>query len=303
MACKWVKSNRSRSGATRDPGLPDVAAEHAPQRLVEEVRGRVVPRDVHAPLAVNARLDLVAGRDGAAADAALVHDEAVHGRLGVRNVHVAAQGQDDARIADLAAALGVEGGLAQHHLDVLAGLRAVDGVAVGREHREDVRLLREPVIADKVDAADAEVAIPEDLGLAAAAEPGLGGGAAALPLRLHLALEGVHVDGQAALAGDVLRLLDGEAVGVVEGEGEGAGEDAATGAVGRRKGLLHDGEPLLQHAAELLLLALQHAEDESAVLEQVGVGAAHAPDHDVRDLSQERLGEAELAPEADGTAD
>ena len=44
----------------------------------------------------------------------------------------------------------------------------------------------------------------------------MGGGAAALALRLHLALEAFHVHLEAVLAGDLLRQLQGETVGVVE---------------------------------------------------------------------------------------
>ena len=84
------------------------------------------------------------------------------------------------------------------------------------EKRQDFGLLRQAVVTNEGDSAHAEVAVFEYLCLAATAKSRFGGRSAALALGGHLALERVHVDGQTALPGDVLRLLDGEAVGVVQ---------------------------------------------------------------------------------------
>ena len=118
-------------------------------------------------------------------------------------------------------------------------------------------------------------------------------------MRLHLALEPVHLNSQAALPGDVLRFLDGEAVGVVQGKGEGAGEDAAVTARGRER-FLHNVQTLLHHTAKLLLFPLKDTKDEGAVLQEVGIRVAHALDDDVRHARKEGLGQPELAPKAHG---
>ena len=207
-------------GRDKRTGLPNVAAQHAPQCLVQEVRGRVVPRDIHPALAVNARLHLVAGRDGAAADAAPVDDEPIHRRLRVRHVDVPAQRKDGTRIADLTAALGVERRLSQHHLDVLPGLGAAEGVAVRCEKRQDFGLRREPIIPNERDAAHAEVAILEYLRLAATAKAGFGGRTAAFTLGGHETIKLVHVDRETLFAGDLLSLFDRKPIGVIENESQ-----------------------------------------------------------------------------------
>ena len=98
--------------------------------------------------------------------------------------------------------------------------------------------------------------------LAVGVEPvGVGAGAlaarlGALALGRHLALEAGQVDVDRALAGDLLRELEREAVRVVEQE---RGRARQAGVAAESSSSRID-EPGLERVAEALLLAGQHAE-------------------------------------------
>lgn len=126
------------------------------------------------------------------------------------------------------------------------------------------------------------------------------GSAGALALGLHLALEAVLVDGQLALAGDVIGQVDREAIGVVQLEHHVAGNHAALqfGEV-----LFEDLQALLQGLGELLFLGLQHALDVRLLLLQLGEGIAHLGDQRCDDLVEEGAPGAQLVAVAAGAAD
>ncbi len=172
-------------GRDERPRLLDVRAEHLAQRRVKQVRGGVVAL-AGAPVAlVDGGGDRIVDGDAASDDGAAMHDQALGGRLCVVDADGRRRRRDLADVTDLAAALGIERSLDQHDLDVVAlgrgvldACRADDrgngGVVprrgVANEARADVRQLRIRLDAIRLDVE-------------------LRGGAAALALRRHLALE------------------------------------------------------------------------------------------------------------------
>ena len=105
----WVKSKRSLSGRTAEPGLADVGAELLAQRRVQQVGGGVV---AHRRVAVDAGdlgLDACARLAGASPrdPQRLVGADAVD----VDDLGLARRSSESARVGHLAAALGVEGAL------------------------------------------------------------------------------------------------------------------------------------------------------------------------------------------------
>ena len=71
----WLKSKRSRSGATSEPFWVDVVAEMAAQRRVQQVGRRVRAAQARAALGIDRELDRVADRERAALEPADVDVE------------------------------------------------------------------------------------------------------------------------------------------------------------------------------------------------------------------------------------
>src|SRR5207253_11474159 len=101
------------------------------------------------------------------------------------------------------------------------------------------------------------------------------GGAGTLALRGHQPRERLVVDAEAALAGELLRELDREAVRVVEPEGVLAGD------LGAGRDLLEEAEAAGERLRGALLLGREDPMDVAAVLRQPGVRVAHLLDHDL----------------------
>jgi hypothetical protein len=144
-----AKSNRVRSAVDQRALLLDVRAEHLAQRLVHQVRGRVVAHRAPARLVVDVRRDRVADAQLAGPDLAQMPDDVRLDLLRVldREQRQAHAGLGElAAVADLAARLGVERRAREHDDAALAGRQAVDLRAVAVQ-RDDLRLRRERVVA------------------------------------------------------------------------------------------------------------------------------------------------------------
>src|SRR5690606_37268492 len=109
--------------------LLDGFAEDLPQRPVQDVGAGVVATDGVAAGAVDGGGGLLAGFDRAVHDADEVPVQAGQPVGGVEDVGGAGVGADGARVADLAAGLGVEGGAVEEHRGgaVLGGDDGEDG--------------------------------------------------------------------------------------------------------------------------------------------------------------------------------
>ena len=120
-----------------------------------------------------------------------------------------------------------------------------------------------------------------------------------LALGAHLGVEAGDVDGDVALAGDLLGQLEREAVGVVQQERR------RTRQLGRSppSSSSRIDSPVLQRLAEALFLAGEHTDDEVAVLGDVGIGAAHHVDRGLDERRHDQLLGAEQVGVAHGAAD
>ena len=111
----WLKSKRRRSGATSEPCWRTWSPEHGPQGGVEQVGAGVVAAQRVAPDPVDGGQRVLAGEE-LAGDPGPVGGEAGQGGHGVVDDRGARLGDDGAGVADLAAALGVEGGAVEEDL-------------------------------------------------------------------------------------------------------------------------------------------------------------------------------------------
>jgi hypothetical protein len=213
------------------------------------------------------------------------------GERGVSDLGGAAVGGDRAGVADLTAALGVERRAVEEQLDAVV-------VGGRRDHGEHAGLRRGLVISGERGGAELlhDLAVGIEVGVVAGRAAGRLG-----PLALlgHRRLEPGHVDGDVPLTGDLLRQLEREAVGVVEGERRRTGQ--LCGAAGELR--FEDREPVAQGLAEALLLLLQHADDEVALASDVGIGVAHDVDGDLGQRRHDELLGAEQVGVADRPAD
>ncbi len=211
---------------------------------------------------------------------------------GVAHVEAHAGTLQVAAVTDLAAGLGVERGLVEDDDALLAFVQLLDGLAV-LEQGDDLAGTRNALVAE-------EAGVAVDFHQAVVVHAEGAGGAGTLALGLHLALEAFLVEGQAALAGDVVGQVHREAVGVVQLEHHIAGDDAALelGQV-----LLEDLQALLQGLGELLFLGLQHALDVRLLLLELGEGFAHLADQRGHDLVEEGALGAQLVTVAAGATD
>ena len=245
-------------GPHRRARLLDVLAEDAPQRLVEEMRRRVVrhrrepdrPRNDRAHAVARGEALSLQHQDLVVPDQPLDADE-----LGPVRAVVLLQ---IAGIPHLAAAVRVERRLSELRLE-----RPVASVDESADLREDIELL-----------------VPDEVGLegdvADQADRNGDGGARALALLLHQLRVATLVDRHAALERELPCQLDREPVRVVQLE-----RCVATERRAARK-LVEDRHPARQRPLELLLLGLHDALDVGRVRLQLGEGVAHLLDDDIR---------------------
>ncbi len=193
--------------------LLHVLAEHLAQRPVQDVGAGVVATDGVAALDVDGGGGLLAGLDRALDDPGVVAMEAGEPVGGVVDHGGAGVGADDAGVAHLAAALGVERRAVEEdrHLVAFAGDDGEHG-GLGLHLLAADELGGAVVVEDLLEAR----AVGVDVALLARL---LGAGA----LLLHQLVEGGEVDADPALGRHLLGDLDREAEGVVELEGDVAG--------------------------------------------------------------------------------
>jgi hypothetical protein len=244
-------------------GLLHVVAEHVAERLVQQVRRRVV----------RLRREPVAPADHGLHPGALLErrvltelddEHLVVAELeDVRDLEPVVLAVDDEvpLVAHLSAARRVERALLELHELARPGERR------GREDRAEQTRLR---VADELGRRVAGELRGDLLRRALAAS------ARDHAVLLHEVAEAVHVDRLAALLRELLRQLDREAVGGREIE-----RILRLDGLPARQ-LVEDLHPTRERLAELLLLGAHDALDVSCVLTELRVRAAHLLDHDCR---------------------
>ena len=256
-----------------------------------------------------------------AVERAAMDDEAADRPLRVgdrEQLAPAARLAQDALVADLAAALGVERRLVEDDLGLAVPGQLVELHAVA-DDRDDASL---GASSSRSRGTPCRRRAPGSRRTARAVSAcfeqlRLRPGPAALALLGEGPLEAGPVDADAVLGGELDGQVDRKAVGVVEPEGDVARARAAHRRAGPRAGgrrparaSVRSGERRLELAGagverprELRLLAGDDGQDLVAPLDEVRVGLAHDVDDDRGRLGHERLAPAEQPAVADGAAE
>ena len=266
-----------------------VRPEHVTQRLVHEVRHRVIAHRAAAQCHVDARLERVAHFERPGLQPPLVAVDLGLDLLRIGHLEGALRADELAAVADLAAGLGVERRAIEHYrARVAAGQRLrLRSLFV---QRDNLRRERERFIAVK-------------LGLAARVLQSSGGdelgrGARALALLRHGGLESRHVDHHAALAADIGGEVHREAIRVVQAEHRVAIEQP----LAARERRLEHAHAVLKRLGEALLFLLEHIGDAVLGAAQLGIRIAHGAIEVGHQAVKEGLLLAELVAVADGAA-
>jgi len=264
------------------------------------MRGGVVALDRRAALLVHGRDHGGALGQGPLRELALVEQDALRGflRIGDFEPRALARG-DGAGVADLAAGLGVEGGLLQQEFAALAFGEGIHQLSAGQDG-DDFGAVGERGIARerRLEALFDEMGDEIVLGGRAVFARGAGAGA----LFVHAAVERRLVDVEALFGGHQDGEVEGEAVGVVELEGLLAGEHGRIGLLQFGDGFVEVGDAAVEGGGEGFLLGAQGADDFLAAGGQFGEEAAHLLFEDGEQLAEEGLHEADVAAVAGGAA-
>ena len=212
-------------------GLAGPLPDHVAQRAMEQVRARVVAHRVGPPGGIHDRLDGLADPQPAVERAA-VDDQATERLLRVghrEQLAAAARLAQDALVADLAAALGIERRPIEDDLGLAVAGQLVELHPVP-DDRHDAALGGRRLVPDEpgVAASALDRAVERRL-LGVARQLGLRPGAAPLALLGEGALEPIAIDGDAVLGGDLDGQVDREPVRVVEPERDVARETRRVG--------------------------------------------------------------------------
>src|SRR4029077_1763198 len=198
-----------------------------------------------------------------------------------------------ARIAPLAAGLGVERRAIEHHLALLTrGERLDGGVLLEQRHHS-------PRAAESLVAQELGARIERSAGALTDVDeltPLLG----SAPLLLHRRLEARQIDGEATLACDGACQIPRECVGVVELEHGIAVDHLRAAEV--PYGALEQHHAVGEGLGETLFLGAQHALRVLAAMHQLRVRLAHLLREHRHQLVEERVLNAELVAVADGAA-
>src|SRR5262249_6455163 len=205
-------------------------------------------------------------------------------------------------VAHLTAGLSVEGCSIENQLDGLArvGLRSFHATRADDCLQRAFTVVSLALVSEKLGLAyllgEALVYVL-DRSFALADEPRL------LALLLHACLVSRLVDVEAALAGDYLGQVPGEAMRIVQEKHHLSGENLVAGVLQLLDFFVDEPKPSIERLAKGFLLVAGNFENEAAVLLQLRVRVAHDLDHPIDRLPEKRLTEPQLCSMPDGAPD
>ena len=209
-------------------------------------------------------------------------------------------GGEHAVVAHLAAHLGVEGGLVQHHDALHAGHQLLGLLVLHHQGHHAGAVDGGVVVAHKLGLGHVLAELHAGPAQVAQGLPGLAG---PLLLLLHQLLEALLVHGHALLGHHLHGQVDGEAVGVVQLEGVGAGEDLLPLGLVLLQHVVEDLQAAVDGAGEVLLLGADDLGDIVLPLPQLGVVALVLVDDGVAHLIEEGVVDAQQLAVAGGPAE
>ena len=273
--------------------LLHVLAQHLAQRLMHEMRRRVVAHRAPARLAVDGGGHTFALAQLAGPDLAHVPDDIRLDLLRILHVEkrqARAAFRELAAITHLAARFRIERRAVEDHDAALADGERIDAASAAIE-RDHARFLGQRFVAPEC---RLRTGVRKRL-----AGLELRSGARAFALRVHRTVEARRVDADPAFARDVRREVEREPVRIVERECGIAVDDPHAAA----QRLAKHAHAVLERFAEALLLGLQHLRDTRAVAAQLRIGVAHFAVEIANEPMEERLLLPELVAMADRAPD
>ena len=271
-------------GLNQRSGLVHMVAQHASQRLVQQVRGAVGAHDGAAPHGIHAGVHCVAHRKVPGDHHAGVQHLAGLVFLHVPDLKNRVLEDQQAVIGALAAHLGIEGRLVQHDAGLHTRADALAQLVLGHDS-QDPAVIVQMIVTGEGGGGVIQPQIQAGPGRLV----GGAGGAGTLALFFHQALEGLLVHAQARLGGHLLCQIQGEAVGIVEFEGVSAGEHGLVVLPVLGEHAREDAQAALDGAGKVLLLGADDAGDVLLPLGKLGIGAAVLVDDRGADLVEEGL--------------
>ena len=210
-------------GLHQGAGLVDMVAQDLAQGGVQQVGGGVGTHDGLTAVGVHLSLDGVSQLEHASGQLAGVHILAALVLLHVSDLEGYAAHAQRAVVGGLAAHLGIEGGLVQHHDGLHAGHELLGLLVLHHQGHHLGVVNGGVVIAHKLGLGHILAELHAGPAQIAQGLPGLPG---ALALLVHLIVELRLVQLHALLLHHLQGQVDGEAVGVIQLKGVGAGEGA-----------------------------------------------------------------------------
>ena len=217
----------------------------------------------------------------------------VAGLLRIPHLEAEAFAFQNAGVAHLAPGFRVEGRAVQQHHRLAAGLQGGEPAPLEIVQPDHLGLGGAGFVAEEL-----HFGIRGDLLGQGEAEPA--GSPPPILLLAHGRLEAIHVGGKAPFSGDIGAEVRREAVGVVQLEDQIAGQRLAL-QIG--DGFFQHLHALLEGFRKALLLPGQHGLHMGLALDQLRVGIAHLCGQNFRQAMEERPGDAQLVPVAQGAAD
>ena len=277
-------------GLHQGAGLVHVVAQHLVEHGVQQMGGGVGPHDGFAALDINGGRDGAAHLQHALGQLAGVHILAALVLLHVGDLEGDAVGGDDAVVGHLAAHLGVEGGLVQHHDGLHAGHELLGLLVLHHQGHHLGAVNGGVVIAHKLGLGHVLAELHAGPAQIAQGLPGLPG---ALALLVHLIVELRLVQLHALLLHHLQGQVDGEAVGVIQLKGVGAGEGALPLGLVPGEHVAKDLQAAVDGLGEVLLLGADDLGDIVLPLPQLGIVALVLMDNGVAHLVEEGLVDAQ----------
>src|SRR6266487_354616 len=239
---------------------------------MQKVRGAVIAHRVQATLLDHLGLHAIADAQVALVDAAVVNDQPLEGTPRILHAKSAHRSGNIAPVADLSAALGVEGGRVEQEERLLRRADTLDLRAI-HNHANYLAAAPDAIVADKARGTEALEQRGKRLVILRLDERTCR--AAALLLALHRLLEAGGIDREALLPRDLLGQFHREAVRIVKFEDLFAGNHHLLPLLQAREQLIQQRESSVEGLAKLLLLNAQHLDDAVALRTQFGVVIAH----------------------------
>ncbi|TLD46759.1 MAG: hypothetical protein FAZ92_00935 [Accumulibacter sp.] len=241
---------------------------------------------------VHPRRDPVTDADAAGPDDSLVAEDGGLDFLRILDGEDPLRALQRATVADLAAGLGIEGGVVEDDDAQLALVELLDGAAIA--------------VQSEYAAVALERLVAMEGGFRAAVfecrrHAELAGRARLLLLLCHRRVEGGDIDPHATLAADVGRQVERETEGIVQLERGLPVEDAV--ASQRREFALEDSHAVLDGLEEAHLLLPQHLDHACLAAQQLGICSTHLDDQVGHQSMEERRARAELVAVPDGAPD